>query len=251
MAASKTKTLRLLLKRIRLAPDESGFPGLLLSMDKSNIDRPARVAFVNAHAFNLCCGDGGFLANLLESDFIFRDGSGMAILYRLLGLDPGLNLNGTDLIPRIIDLYAGHKAALFGTSEPYLSQAARAVKKTGVDPVILMDGFQDDESYLECIRSRKVSLIILAMGMPKQERVAALLAGNLEYPCLIVCGGAILDFIGGKVTRAPLIFRRLGIEWVYRLAREPKRLFRRYIVGNFIFLLRSAFLALPIKFPIK
>lgn len=245
--ASRTKALRLLLKKIRLAPGESELSSILLSMDRSNIDRPTRVAFVNAHAFNLCCGDNGFRANLLESDFVFRDGSGMAILYRMLGRDPGLNLNGTDMIPRIIDLYAGHKAALFGTREPYLSQAARAIKKTDVDPVILLDGFQDDESYLECIRSRKVSLIILAMGMPKQERVAALLARNLEYPCLIVCGGAILDFIGGKVTRAPFIFRRLGIEWAYRLAREPKRLFRRYIVGNFIFLARSVFLALPIK----
>jgi N-acetylglucosaminyldiphosphoundecaprenol N-acetyl-beta-D-mannosaminyltransferase len=245
--AAGTESLHLLLKKIRLVPGEAELPHLFLSMSKANVGKPTRVAFVNAHAFNLCCGDSGFLADLLESDFVFRDGSGMAILYRMLGGDPGLNLNGTDMIPRIIGLYAGHKAALFGTNEPYLSRAARAIEKIGVDPVILRDGFQDDEAYLECIQSRKIPLIILAMGMPKQERVAALLARNLEYPCLIVCGGAILDFMGNKVARAPYVFRRLGIEWVYRLAHEPKRLFRCYIIGNFVFLLRSAFLALPTK----
>lgn len=76
------------------------------------------------------------------------------------------------------------------------------------------------------------------MGMPKQEAVAAKLAA-IGGPCLIVCGGAILDFLGGKVSRAPEWLRRLGGEWLYRLLREPKRLFMRYVVGNPLFLLRT------------
>jgi exopolysaccharide biosynthesis WecB/TagA/CpsF family protein len=76
------------------------------------------------------------------------------------------------------------------------------------------------------------------MGMPKQEAVAARLA-NSGVPCLIVCGGAILDFLGGKVSRAPQWMRRLGCEWVFRLISEPKRLFTRYVVGNPMFLLRT------------
>ena len=76
-----------------------------------------------------------------------------------------------------------------------------------------MNGFQDDYAYLDAAMKHPAPLIILAMGMPKQERVAALLASQLDYPCLIVCGGAILDFMGGKVTRAPVLFRRaLGEE---------------------------------------
>jgi exopolysaccharide biosynthesis WecB/TagA/CpsF family protein len=126
----------------------------------------------------------------------------------------------------------------------YLERSAAVFEKSGVKPVLLMDGYHDDEEYLKALRERKPSLIILAMGMPKQERVAALLARNLCYPCLIVCGGAILDFMGGKVKRAPLIFRQLGIEWLYRLAQEPKRLFKRYVIGNAVFLARCAFLAL-------
>ncbi|MEX5624238.1 WecB/TagA/CpsF family glycosyltransferase, partial [Pseudomonas syringae] len=56
---------------------------------------------------------------------------------------------------------------------------------------------------------------------------------------LIVCGGAILDFLGGKASRAPQWLRHLGGEWAYRLLREPKRLFMRYVVGNPLFLLRT------------
>lgn len=65
------------------------------------------------------------------------------------------------------------------------------------------------------------------------------LRAALGGPCLIVCGGAILDFLGGKVTRAPRWMRRAGLEWAYRLAREPRRLWQRYLRGNPLFLRRA------------
>jgi N-acetylglucosaminyldiphosphoundecaprenol N-acetyl-beta-D-mannosaminyltransferase len=234
----------LLLGRVKLVPGEDELSTVFASIDPKNLRKPTRIAFVNAHGFNLCYRNNDFLQHLLDSDFVFRDGSGMKILCSMLGHDPGLNLNGTDLIPRIVSLYGGQSAALLGTSEPYLERAASEFEKKGVRPTVLMDGFRDDEEYLKALQNRPVPLIILAMGMPKQERVAALLARNLRYPCLIVCGGAILDFMGGKVKRAPLIFRQLGIEWLYRLAQEPKRLFKRYVIGNAVFLTRCAVLAL-------
>jgi N-acetylglucosaminyldiphosphoundecaprenol N-acetyl-beta-D-mannosaminyltransferase len=75
--------------------------------------------------------------------------------------------------------------------------------------------------------------------MPRQELVARSLRAQLDYPCLIVCGGAIIDFLGGKTARAPVWMRRLGLEWVYRLVQEPGRLFRRYVLGNPLFLARA------------
>lgn len=235
--------IHMLVRNITLAHDERALETIFATLSPGNISKPVRVAFVNAHGINLCFSDSAFLNHLLEAEHLFRDGSGMKILYKMLGIDPGLNLNGTDLIPRIIDRYAGHDVALLGTQDPYLSRAAHAIEQKGLTPVLTMDGFQKDEAYLEAARTHRVPLIILAMGMPKQERIASLLAKNLDYPCLIVCGGAILDFIGGKVTRAPLIFRQIGMEWLYRLALEPRRLFRRYVIGNFTFLFRSCNLA--------
>ena len=233
-----------MIKKIFIVGEERSLSDLLATFKPERLGKPVSIGFVNAHAFNLCFKSADFLNHLMLCDYVFRDGSGMKILYKMLGDDPGLNLNGTDLIPRIIELYTGKEAALLGTEKFYLERAAAVISEKGVRPVLMVDGFQEDHVYLEAARKQPAALIILAMGMPKQERIAALLARELDYPCLIICGGAILDFIGGKVRRAPLIFRRFGMEWMYRLLQEPRRLFGRYVVGNAVFLVRGLNMAL-------
>ncbi|GLO53464.1 UDP-N-acetyl-D-mannosaminuronic acid transferase [Pseudomonas putida] len=208
-------------------------------LDRLSAPEAATVlGFVNAHAMNLVVRDGACHQALSAADVLLRDGSGMAILYRRLGLEPGLNMNGTDFIPRLLAAYRGRRVAFWGTRQPYLDQAVqRSAATFGVVPVSVHDGFASVDTYLQLAREQQPELIVLGMGMPRQEVVAARLAAT-GGPCLIVCGGAILDFLGGKVSRAPEWLRRLGGEWLYRLLREPKRLFMRYVVGNPLFLLR-------------
>lgn len=203
--------------------------------------RPHILSFVNAHAFNLAARDPSFADTLIGSDMLVRDGSGMKLLMKTVGRDPGPNLNGSDLIPELIAEFIDEKRpiGLMGTSEPWLSRAAEAIGRQGGDIVVRLDGFQPDEAYVEALSGVRADLIILAMGMPKQERVAQRLKAALEAPCLVINGGAVLDFIAGKVPRAPLWMRRSGIEWLYRLAREPHRLFGRYTIGNAVFLWRA------------
>ncbi|MND21224.1 putative N-acetylmannosaminyltransferase [compost metagenome] len=209
-------------------------------LDRLSAPEAATVlGFVNAHAMNLVVRDGACHQALSAADVLLRDGSGMAILYRRLGLEPGLNMNGTDFIPRLLAAYRGRRVAFWGTRQPYLDQAVqRSAATFGVVPVSVHDGFASVDTYLQLAREQQPELIVLGMGMPRQEVVAARLAAT-GGPCLIVCGGAILDFLGGKVSRAPEWLRRLGGEWLYRLLREPKRLFMRYVVGNPLFLLRT------------
>jgi exopolysaccharide biosynthesis WecB/TagA/CpsF family protein len=69
------------------------------------------------------------------------------------------------------------------------------------------------------------------------------LVAALDRPCTIAAGGAILDFWAGRFPRAPLWMRRAGIEWVFRLLREPRRLWRRYVLGNPLLLWRALRLA--------
>jgi exopolysaccharide biosynthesis WecB/TagA/CpsF family protein len=202
-------------------------------------EQPLVLGFVNAHALNLVTRDADFYQSLVSADVLLRDGSGMAILFRRLGLDPGLNMNGTDFIPKLLAAYQGRRVALWGTQEPALSAAAQRCEASfAVTPVSLHDGFADVDTYLELARDLHPDLIILGMGMPKQEAVAARLSHS-GVPCLIVCGGAILDFLGGKVERAPHWMRRLGGEWIFRLMKEPQRLFMRYVVGNPLFIWRT------------
>ncbi len=203
---------------------------------------PAVLAFANAHALNLAARDEDFFRHLAAADHLARDGQGMAWLMRLQGRDPGLNLNGTDLIPQLLQRQAGRRIALLGTREPWLSRAAQAVRRLapGCD-CLAVDGFQPLATYLRAVERQSPSLVVLGMGMPRQELVAQALRASLrpDAPCLIVCGGAILDFLAGRVPRAPRALRRLGLEWAWRLAREPRRLFARYVIGNPLFLARA------------
>lgn len=231
--------IRALLDKVRIVHDEAELQEILTALAPENLKAPARVAFVNAHALNLCYDNPAFLADLLACDYIFRDGSGMKILYQMMGREEGINMNGTDFIPRLFSLYKGHDIALLGTESPYLERAADKISSLGVNPSLSIDGFQDDARYAEMLSGNSAKIVLLAMGMPKQERVAGMIAAKDTTPRLIVCGGAILDFIAEKVQRAPEFFRKYGMEWAYRLAQEPKRLFRRYVIGNAVFLKRA------------
>lgn len=208
-----------------------------------NSSKPTVLAFVNAHAMNLAAKDRQFAQLLVRTDVLLRDGFGMAIYYRLMGIDPGLNMNGTDLIPKILSAYSHKRIALWGTNEPFLSDAASRIENGfGARIVSRAHGFFETEHYLQLLNQHRPDLVVLGMGMPKQEMVAEQLREHGPQPFLIVCGGAIIDFLGGKVERAPTFFRHIGMEWSYRLAREPKRLFRRYVVGNPVFLYRATLL---------
>lgn len=212
----------------------------LLETLTNNKDRHV-LAFVNAHAMNSSADSIAFYEALRSANTLLRDGSGMALLYRLLGMQAGLNLNGTDLIPKIIQRFNGRPIALYGTREPFLSKAAQVVSGALASDsrLTLADGFSEASAYIELAQVQRPALIVLGMGMPKQELVASQLRDSLDFPCLIVCGGAIVDFLGGKTRRAPGIFQILGLEWVFRLMLEPRRLFTRYVIGNPKFIFRS------------
>ena len=226
-----------IIRTLRVVDDHQDEQGLIDALSRP--ERSTVLGFVNAHAMNLVAANADYYASLSAADVLLRDGSGMAILLRRLGLAPGLNMNGTDFIPKILAAYKGRRVAFWGTEQTYLISAVqRSEALYAVNVVSAHHGFSEVEAYVQLAREFQPELIVLGMGMPKQEAVAARLAAS-GVPCLIVCGGAILDFLGGKVSRAPQWMRRLGCEWVFRLISEPRRLFTRYVVGNPMFLLRT------------
>ena len=204
-------------------------------------DRPFVLAFANAYAMNSLVTSTSFFEALHSADLIFRDGAGMATLFKLLRIPPGLNLNGTDLIPKLLQQFNGRGIALFGTQNPYLERGLKVIKQklAPQSSYVCQHGFLDIDSYVELATAHCPALIVLGMGMPRQEEVAAALRSALSFPCLIICGGAIIDFMGGRTPRAPLWMRRVGMEWMFRLVLEPTRLFHRYVIGNPIFLTRA------------
>lgn len=216
-------------RRILCIRDQPAYDQLL--RDLQHPSRPFIVSFVNAHAANLAWKTPSLLESLLRSDVVLRDGIGVALGLTAFGCSPGRNMNGTDFIPQIARAYAGRRAALFGTRSPWLDCARVKLESEGLVVVTSHDGFSSPETYLDLAVETKPELVILAMGMPNQEYLAIRLCERLSHPVLIVNGGAILDFLGGKVTRAPKVMRKTGTEWAYRLSLEPKRLARRYLLG--------------------
>lgn len=214
-------------------------------------DKAVVVGFLNQHAYNLIEQRPQTKEHFSKIDYLLRDGIGIKLACKANGLVPGLNLNGTDFIPRIIArLRQGGDRPLqffaFGTQEPWLTRGAE--KLTGTAEVLVLDGFQKPSSYVDLFKSNykpgSLVVVILAMGMPKQEEVAQMLKAVITGPAIIICGGAILDFASGRVERAPDIMRRTGTEWLYRLCKEPKRLFQRYVIGIplfFMYVLRNLY----------
>ena len=205
----------------------------------TKLDKPFVISFVNAHAVNLCHNDSEFLAAIMLSDLVLRDGSGMKLLYKLLGRDAGGNLNGTDFIPSLLQQSKDKKIALLGSSDEVSQGAALKLTKLGNEVCLTANGFHDNDVYVEKIRNAEIDIVVLGMGMPKQEFISLLIREKIEKPILIINGGAILDFMSGSIERAPKLLRLFGLEWVYRLLLEPKRLWRRYILGNISFIVKG------------
>lgn len=113
-------------------------------------------------------------------------------------------------------------------------------REFGVHAVSVASGFEDTGFYVREARRTRPTLIVLGMGLPRQEQLACELRSRAPDAGLIVCGGAILDFLGGKVKRAPAWLHDARMDWTYRLCREPRRLFRRYVMGNPAFLMKVA-----------
>jgi hypothetical protein len=227
--SERARNFMALMDRIRIIDDEAAEQSLLDELTRPG--RPFILSFVNAHAVNLGWNQPGMLEGLMRSDLVLRDGIGVKLGLQAFHRPYGLNMNGTDFIPKIARAYRGRRVALFGTRSPWLDNARRTLEEWGLIIVACHDGFDPPETYLRLAAETTPELIIMAMGMPKQEQVSVKLREALSHPVLIVNGGAILDYIGGKVPRAPVVMRKVGMEWLFRLAVEPRRLFSRYVLG--------------------
>jgi exopolysaccharide biosynthesis WecB/TagA/CpsF family protein len=207
--------------------------------------RAARIFYVNAHTLNLAWRDPDLRAILTRADLVLNDGSGVGLAARLQGRRFPANLNGTDFNPRILGLAAEHGWPVF-----FLGGADRVAERTaarwsGKLPGLKVAGtrhgfFAADEepAVIDAIRTSGAEVLLVAMGNPLQERW---LDRRLDATGaqLGVGVGAFFDFSAEVVVRCPPWMSRLGIEWLYRLRLEPRRMWRRYVIGNPLFVLRA------------
>lgn len=206
---------------------------------------PFGVAFLNAHGSNVAAGDAEF-RQALQKQLLLNDGIGVDIAARILnGRSFPENLNGTDFVPAYLEhTHHDHRVFLLG-AKPGMAERARDAL-AGIAPrhdyVGVRHGYfgaSETADVVADIRRSGATTLLVALGNPSQE---LWIDRHLEATGVRVAFGvgALFDFLAGEVPRAPEALRRAGMEWAFRLSLEPKRLFRRYVVGNPRFLARVA-----------
>ena len=203
--------------------------------------RGDRIYYANAHTIVTAAQNPQLAKALENSDLILADGSGVCWGSALLGTPLVHNLNGTDLVPTLFTSGAlkGLSVYLLG-AKPGVAEAA-ATKQLEAYPGLAIVGTtngyfpaKETQKVLEDIRNARPHLLLVAMGVPLQELWIDQYAGQLPgISCMGV--GALFDFMAKRVPRAPKAIRLIGMEWLWRLANEPRRLWKRYFIGNSIF----------------
>lgn len=205
--------------------------------------RFTRVSFLNAHTANLAVTDHDFAAALQEF-LVLPDGVGVDVAAKILYGKPfAANLNGTDFVPGFLrEVRTPMTVGLIGAKgrNVELAVASFAALCPQHRFVLINDGYfspAEEPQVLERIRALRPDILLVAMGVPRQE---LWIARNIDerHCTLPIAVGALFDFMSGAVPRAPAFVRTVRLEWVFRLLIEPMRLWRRYVLGNPLFLAR-------------
>jgi len=208
-------------------------------------DRVRVIHFVHPHALNLAHEDPQLRAQLDRAELVLPDGVGLRIAGLILGISLRDNLNGTDLLPLLCRraVAEGRPLALVGAAPGVAEACALRLQADfpGLSIPVVSHGFLDDEASARVaarIAALDRPLTLVAMGTPLQESWIWKNIAPLPGVTALSVGG-LFDFFAGRVPRAPWLWRELGLEWLFRLRCEPRRLARRYLVGNPLFLLRA------------
>lgn len=207
-----------------------------------------RVGFVNANNLNISYFDNQLKRHFSGCDRVFADGSGVKIASRILYSKAGRiehNVNGTDMFPLLCNVLEekGERIYLLGAAKGVARRVKINLSRTNPELVVsgYHDGYIGDEltnrRVIKNINASNTSILLVAMGTPLQEQWLDNNESKLRVPVKMSVGG-LFDFYANCVTRAPGWIRNVGLEWVWRLAQEPRRMWRRYVIGNPLFILR-------------
>ncbi|GAC1446159.1 MAG: hypothetical protein NVSMB52_09770 [Chloroflexota bacterium] len=199
------------------------------------------VLYVNVHCMNIRNHDAEYAAILEASDVVYCDGTGVRLGARLAGRTIPERMTGADWIDDLCRTAVRHNLSLFfiGGVHGAASDAAKTlcIKHPGLKIVGLASGYSLGTSTVNAINSSGTSILLVGMGTPTQEKWIFANAPALEVP-VIWAVGALFDFISGRIPRGPHWLTEYGFEWLCRLVVEPRKLWRRYLLGNPAFMWR-------------
>lgn len=195
------------------------------------------VFFLNAHNFTVAHVQARYRRILRESDVVLRDGIGIGWALRLVGNRLTENVNGTDLFPKLCAYAEKNQFSIYfvggkiGVAEKLCDTLWRQYPHLKI--VGVHHGFftkEEESALIDDIHKKEPAILLVGLGTPKQEDWIHSNISRLR--CNIALGvGGLFDFYSGQKKRAPKAIRTLGLEWAYRLLLEPRRLWKRYLIG--------------------
>ena len=203
---------------------------------------------VNANCLNLLSGSPGLREFFRGADVVFCDGWGVMLAARLLGGRIPVRITYADWAWQLAAFAEAEGLSLFllGARPGVAQMAARRLRARhpNLDISGTKHGYFDhasgsrgNEALLRAINAAKPDILIVGLGMPLQERWLMENRHRIDAGVALT-GGAVFDYVSGGLRRGPRLLTGNGFEWLARLLVEPRRLWRRYLLGNPIFLLR-------------
>ena len=203
------------------------------------------ITTINAHCYNMTQKDGYYQEVLLNSDILIPDGISVVWAIRWLTGQKIEKIAGADLFFYEMERLnkTGGKCFFLGSTDGTLDKIKVRLKKDypKVNVQVYSPPYKPDfsdtenEAMLHTINKFQPDVLMIGMTAPKQEKWAWLHYNQLQVGH-ICCIGAVFDFYAETINRAPQWMIRIGMEWLYRLIKEPRRMWRRYLTGNFKFI---------------
>jgi N-acetylglucosaminyldiphosphoundecaprenol N-acetyl-beta-D-mannosaminyltransferase len=209
-------------------------------LDRASRGQTAVVVTSNINHLRLAELDGGFRDVLRRSELNVSDGWPLGLASRMLGRPIPGRVAGIDLVDSVLAAGRPLRVAILGgppgAADGLARRCGRAHDVCMVDE--LPKGCWEADDALEALRARlrraRPNLTLVGLGPPRQELLAESLRSVVSGP--ILCCGASIEVLAGMTPRAPEYLQRVGLEWAFRLALEPRRLFRRYVLSGGCFL---------------
>ncbi|MDI6784303.1 MAG: WecB/TagA/CpsF family glycosyltransferase, partial [bacterium] len=211
---------------------------------------PHQLAYLNAHCVNRTFTDDEYRRIILDSALVYADGMALVWVSHLTNDPLPERVNAGDFLPDLCRLCEQKQYKLyFLGSEPGVAVAAADQLKKQF-PTLQIVGTQhgyfteaEEQSIISEIINSKPDILLVGFGVPQQEKWLAKNLQKLNVP--VAWGvGALLEYYALKTPRAPRWMRQSGLEWLYRLYLEPRRMWRRYLVGNMVFIMHILALVL-------
>lgn len=204
------------------------------------------ITTLNAHSYNVSKEDIYFCEALQKSDVLIPDGISIVWAIKFLTGHKLKKIAGADLFYYELNrLQKSGGTCFFLGSSDFILDTIKAKLKSEY-PDIRVEGYsppyksefsqEDNDAMIQAINNFSPDVLFVGMTAPKQEKWAYQHFNQLQVGH-VCCIGAVFDFYAGTVKRAPKWMIKLGLEWFYRLVKEPKRMWKRYLIGNIKFIM--------------